>query len=64
MVYHNITGRTWTASEGWVTSALIAKPEYFSYLGGSTGFAIPRPDIPGLKEFFMIFILARIPRMF
>ncbi|EHB03372.1 Vomeronasal type-2 receptor 1 [Heterocephalus glaber] len=51
MVYHNITDRTWIASEAWITSALIAKPEYFPYFGGSIGFAIPRTDIPGLKEF-------------
>ncbi|XP_023443408.2 vomeronasal type-2 receptor 1-like [Dasypus novemcinctus] len=51
MVYHNITDRTWIASEAWITSALIAKPEYFPYFGGSLGFAISRADIPGLKEF-------------
>ncbi|XP_058517151.1 vomeronasal type-2 receptor 1-like [Ochotona princeps] len=51
MVYHNITDRTWIASEAWITSAFIAKPEYFPYFGGSIGFAIPRSDIPGLKEF-------------
>uniref|UniRef100_A0A8W4FHM2 Parathyroid cell calcium-sensing receptor n=1 Tax=Sus scrofa TaxID=9823 RepID=A0A8W4FHM2_PIG len=51
MVYHNITDRTWIASEAWITSALIAKPEYFPYFGGSIGFAIPRADIPGIKEF-------------
>lgn len=51
MVHHNITDRTWIASEAWITSALIAKPEYFPYFGGSIGFAIPRADIPGLKEF-------------
>lgn len=51
MVYHSITGRTWTVSEAWMTSALIAKPEYFPFLGGSIGFEIPRADIPGLKEF-------------
>nr|XP_020025630.1 LOW QUALITY PROTEIN: vomeronasal type-2 receptor 1-like [Castor canadensis] len=51
MAYHNITDRRWIASEAWITSALIAKPEYFPYFGGSIGFAIPRHDIPGLKEF-------------
>ncbi|XP_001487897.3 vomeronasal type-2 receptor 1-like [Equus caballus] len=51
IVFHNITDRTWIASEAWITSALIAKPEYFPYFGGSIGFAIPRADIPGLKEF-------------
>ncbi|VTJ72697.1 Hypothetical predicted protein [Marmota monax] len=51
MVHHNITHRTWIATEAWITSALLAKPEYFPYFGGSIGFAIPRSDIPGLKEF-------------
>lgn len=51
MVYHNITDRTWIVSEAWITSALIAKPEYFPYFGGSIGFAIPRADVPGIKEF-------------
>uniref|UniRef100_G3T500 G-protein coupled receptors family 3 profile domain-containing protein n=1 Tax=Loxodonta africana TaxID=9785 RepID=G3T500_LOXAF len=51
VVYHNITDRTRRASEAWITSALIAKPEYFPYFGGSIGFARPRADIPGLKEF-------------
>ncbi|TKC48249.1 hypothetical protein EI555_003664, partial [Monodon monoceros] len=50
MVYHNITDRTWIASEAWIAFALIAKPEYFSYFGGSIGFSIPRADILGLKE--------------
>ena len=49
MVYHNISDRTWIASEARITSALIAKPEYSPYFGGSIGFAIPRADIPGLK---------------
>eukprot|EP00073_Rattus_norvegicus_P021190 XP_006232524.1 PREDICTED: vomeronasal 2 receptor 47 isoform X1 [Rattus norvegicus] len=51
VVHHNITDRTWIASEAWITSALIAKPEYFPYFGGTIGFAIPRSVIPGLKEF-------------
>ncbi|XP_006149830.1 vomeronasal type-2 receptor 1 [Tupaia chinensis] len=51
MVYHNITDRTWIASEAWVTSALIANPQYFPYFGGTIGFGVPRADIPGFKEF-------------
>lgn len=50
MVYHNITDRTWIASEAWIAFALIAKPEYFLYFSGSIGFSIPRADILGLKE--------------
>ena len=51
VIHHNITHRTWIASEAWITSALIAKPEYFPYFGGTFGFAVPRSVIPGLKEF-------------
>ncbi|KAM4889326.1 vomeronasal type-2 receptor 1-like [Thomomys bottae] len=51
MAHHNITDRTWIASEAWITSTLLAKPEFFPYFGGSIGFAVPRSDIPGLKEF-------------
>ncbi|XP_006501821.1 vomeronasal type-2 receptor 1 isoform X2 [Mus musculus] len=51
MIHHNITDRTWIATEAWITSALIAKPEYFPYFGGTIGFATPRSVIPGLKEF-------------
>ncbi|XP_032754184.1 vomeronasal type-2 receptor 1-like [Rattus rattus] len=51
VVHHNITDRTWIASEAWITSALIAKPEYFPYFGGTIGLAVPRSVIPGLKEF-------------
>ncbi|XP_060052931.1 vomeronasal type-2 receptor 1-like [Erinaceus europaeus] len=51
IVHHNITGRTWIASEAWITSAALAKPEYFPYFGGTIGFAVSRADIPGLKEF-------------
>ncbi|KAL4646999.1 vomeronasal type-2 receptor 1-like [Arapaima gigas] len=47
---HNITNRTWIASEAWVTSALIARPELQPVLGGTLGFGIQRADIPGLKE--------------
>ncbi|XP_044523631.1 vomeronasal type-2 receptor 1-like [Gracilinanus agilis] len=49
--HNNITDRTWIASEAWITSSLIAKPEYFPYFGGTVGFAIPRSDIPGLRDF-------------
>ncbi|XP_068939719.1 vomeronasal type-2 receptor 1-like [Petaurus breviceps papuanus] len=49
--YNNITDRTWIASEAWITSSLIAKPEYFPFFGGTIGFAVPRANIRGLKEF-------------
>ncbi|KAM4043785.1 vomeronasal type-2 receptor 1-like [Anomaloglossus baeobatrachus] len=49
----NITGKTYISSEAWTTSALIAKPEYFSFLGGTIGFAIRRAEIPGFKDFLL-----------
>ncbi|KAJ6669372.1 hypothetical protein lerEdw1_008181 [Lerista edwardsae] len=53
MMISNITGMTWIASEAWVTSALIAKPEYFPLLGGAIGFGVKQGEIPGLKEFLL-----------
>nr|DBA26110.1 TPA: hypothetical protein GDO54_010408 [Pyxicephalus adspersus] len=49
----NVTGKTYIASEAWTTSALIAKPQYFSFLGGTIGFAIRRAEIKGFEEFLM-----------
>ncbi|XP_027731591.1 vomeronasal type-2 receptor 1-like [Vombatus ursinus] len=49
--HNNITDRTWIASEAWITSSLIAKPEYFPFFKGTIGFAVPRANITGLKEF-------------
>ncbi|XP_056420983.1 vomeronasal type-2 receptor 1-like isoform X1 [Hyla sarda] len=49
----NITGKTYIASEAWTTSALIAKPQYFSFLGGTIGFAIRRAEIPGFQQFLL-----------
>lgn len=50
MVYHNISDRTWIASE----ASLSPRPSLLSLniphiFCGSIGFAIPRADIPGLK---------------
>ncbi|TSK38419.1 Extracellular calcium-sensing receptor [Bagarius yarrelli] len=51
LLLHNITNRTWIASENWITSAIIAQqPEVMSLLGGTIGFAITRANIPGLRE--------------
>uniref|UniRef100_H3AJ13 Vomeronasal 2, receptor 1 n=1 Tax=Latimeria chalumnae TaxID=7897 RepID=H3AJ13_LATCH len=51
IVNHNMTGKTWIASEAWSTSALISRPEYSSTLGGTIGFAIRRAEIKGFKDF-------------
>ncbi|XP_032081587.1 vomeronasal type-2 receptor 1-like [Thamnophis elegans] len=53
LMVNNITGITWIASEAWVTSALIARPEYFPLLGGAIGFGIRKGEIPGFKEFLL-----------
>ncbi|XP_069752993.1 vomeronasal type-2 receptor 1 isoform X2 [Narcine bancroftii] len=50
VMQRNISDRTWIASEAWINSALISKPEYSSQLGGTIGFAIPRADIHGLHK--------------
>lgn len=51
LIIGNISAKTWIASEAWVTSDLIARPEYFPVLAGTIGFAVKRGEIPGLKEF-------------
>ncbi|XP_026169117.1 vomeronasal type-2 receptor 1 [Mastacembelus armatus] len=50
LVQHNVTNRTWIASEAWVTSALINQPGVTSLLGGTIGFGVKRANIPGLQE--------------
>ncbi|KAK7152298.1 hypothetical protein R3I94_008584 [Phoxinus phoxinus] len=51
LLLHNITNRTWIASEAWVTSAAISRhPDILPVLGGTIGFAVKRAEIPGLKE--------------
>ncbi|XP_037632023.1 vomeronasal type-2 receptor 1 [Sebastes umbrosus] len=50
LLRHNVTNRTWIASEAWVTSALINEPGVNSVLGGTLGFGVKRADIPGLQR--------------
>uniref|UniRef100_A0A665W1I4 Vomeronasal 2, receptor 1 n=1 Tax=Echeneis naucrates TaxID=173247 RepID=A0A665W1I4_ECHNA len=50
LLQHNVTNRTWIASEAWVTSALINQPGVNSVLGGTLGFGVKRADIPGLQR--------------
>ncbi|KAM9853625.1 vomeronasal type-2 receptor 1 [Aulostomus maculatus] len=50
LLRHNVTNRTWLASEAWVTSALINQPGVGSVLGGTLGFGVKRADIPGLQH--------------
>uniref|UniRef100_A0A3Q1FPC1 Vomeronasal 2, receptor 1 n=1 Tax=Acanthochromis polyacanthus TaxID=80966 RepID=A0A3Q1FPC1_9TELE len=44
LLQHNVTNRTWIASEAWVTSALINQP------GVSNSDDVPKADIPGLQR--------------
>ncbi|XP_072247743.1 vomeronasal type-2 receptor 1 [Leuresthes tenuis] len=50
LLRHNVTNRTWVASEAWVTSALINQPGVSSLLAGTLGFGVKRADIPGLQH--------------
>ncbi|KAM6933035.1 vomeronasal type-2 receptor 1 [Xenentodon cancila] len=50
LLHHNVTNRTWIASEAWVTSALINQPQVNSLLAGTLGFGVKRSDIPGLQR--------------
>ncbi|XP_036931611.1 vomeronasal type-2 receptor 1 [Acanthopagrus latus] len=50
LLRHNVTNRTWIASEAWVTSALVLKPGVSSLLGGTLGFGVKRAQIPGLRQ--------------
>ncbi|XP_068441769.1 vomeronasal type-2 receptor 1 [Clinocottus analis] len=50
LLRHNVTNRTWIASEAWVTSALINQPGVNSVLGGTLGFAVKRAELPGLES--------------
>ncbi|XP_042195159.1 extracellular calcium-sensing receptor-like [Callorhinchus milii] len=53
VVQQNITGHQWIASEAWVTSSLMATVEHLPVLDGTIGFAIPRAEIPGLRDFLL-----------
>ncbi|XP_034557463.1 vomeronasal type-2 receptor 1 [Notolabrus celidotus] len=50
LLRHNVTNRTWIASEAWVTSALINQPGVSSVMGGTLGFGVKRANIPGLQR--------------
>ncbi|KAM8953139.1 extracellular calcium-sensing receptor-like [Pelodytes ibericus] len=48
---HNITGRTWLASEGWSTSTFVIEKDQASFFTGTIGLAIPEGKIKGLHQF-------------
>lgn len=47
----NITGLQWIGSESWISDMNIASGKWQHILRGSMGFAIPKAEIRGLKEF-------------
>ncbi|XP_067245195.1 extracellular calcium-sensing receptor-like [Chanodichthys erythropterus] len=47
----NITGLQWIGSESWISDTNIASGKWQHILRGSMGFAIPKAEIRGLKEF-------------
>ncbi|XP_068071021.1 extracellular calcium-sensing receptor-like [Danio rerio] len=47
----NITGLQWIGSESWISDMNIATGKWQYILRGSMGFAIPKSEIQGLKEF-------------
>ncbi|MEE6501094.1 hypothetical protein FKM82_004060 [Ascaphus truei] len=53
VIYQNITGIQWIASEAWVTSSMLSNDNSHMYLVGTIGFAIHRGDITGLKSFLL-----------
>uniref|UniRef100_A0A671SGI3 Extracellular calcium-sensing receptor-like n=1 Tax=Sinocyclocheilus anshuiensis TaxID=1608454 RepID=A0A671SGI3_9TELE len=50
---HNITGLQWIGSESWISDMNIATGKWQQILRGSMGFAIPKAEITGLKEFLI-----------
>ncbi|XP_067275497.1 extracellular calcium-sensing receptor-like [Pseudorasbora parva] len=48
---HNITGLQWIGSESWISDMNIATGKWQQILRGSMGFAIPKSEIRGLREF-------------
>ncbi len=47
----NITGLQWIGSESWISDMNIATGKWQQVLRGSMGFAIPKAEIRGLREF-------------
>ncbi|TWW77108.1 Vomeronasal type-2 receptor 1 [Takifugu flavidus] len=53
LIYRNMTGIQWVASEAWVTASLLTTPRFHALLEGTLGFSFPGAEIPGLKEFLL-----------
>ncbi|XP_053575480.1 extracellular calcium-sensing receptor-like [Bombina bombina] len=53
LLRHNVTGKSWIASDSWSTSALVSKEKYWNILRGTIGFALHSGQIPNFKDFLM-----------
>ena len=53
VVWQNVTGLQWMASEAWIASAVLQTPDIMPYLAGTLGIAIRRGEIPGFREFLL-----------
>ncbi|GAA6103057.1 uncharacterized protein LOC113652556 [Tachysurus ichikawai] len=51
MALQNMTGFQWIGSESWISDMNTANAEWQHILKGSMGFAIPKAEINGLREF-------------
>uniref|UniRef100_A0A8C9WLI0 Extracellular calcium-sensing receptor-like n=1 Tax=Scleropages formosus TaxID=113540 RepID=A0A8C9WLI0_SCLFO len=49
----NVTGLQWIGSESWISDSNIATSKWQHILTGSMGFAIPKANITGLREFLL-----------
>ncbi|XP_018416469.1 PREDICTED: extracellular calcium-sensing receptor-like [Nanorana parkeri] len=51
LLLHNVTKKTWVASEGWATSTMLSSEKYSTHLTGTMGFAYYSEHIPGFRDF-------------
>ncbi|XP_069463907.1 extracellular calcium-sensing receptor-like [Ambystoma mexicanum] len=51
MVWQNVTGKIWIASEAWSTSKLLSERKYWDILAGTIGFAIHSGAMPGFDQY-------------
>ncbi|KAJ1080409.1 hypothetical protein NDU88_000616 [Pleurodeles waltl] len=51
LIWLNVTGKMWIASEAWSTSTILSMDKYSMILKGTIGFAIHSGEIQGFKEY-------------
>ncbi|XP_078524851.1 extracellular calcium-sensing receptor-like [Lissotriton helveticus] len=51
LIWLNVTGKIWIASEAWSTSTILSMDKYSVILKGTIGFAIHSGEMPGFKEY-------------